>query len=172
MPRQKVSKAKVEKEEAEAKINEIKRAAERTIYRRNRKIRNYKIILGLVALILIAAAVAGALVYRDLKKENDNLRDPQASAQAEIDRIKSEVAALYDVPPNESPTIATVSDVNKLQNQAFFANAQNGDKVLIYNQAKKAILYRPSSNKIVEVAPINIGNATSPDSTEAQDKSR
>ena len=61
--------------------------------------------------------------------------------------------------PQEVPTVATVSDVSKLKNQAFFANAKNGDKVLIYQNAKKAILYRPSSNKIVEFGPINLGAA-------------
>jgi hypothetical protein len=31
-----------------------------------------------------------------------------------------------------------------------------GDKVLIYSRAQKAILYSPSKNKIIEVAPINL----------------
>lgn len=49
-------------------------------------------------------------------------------------------------------------DPEKLRDQPFFANAQRGDKVLIYANAKKAILYNPPSNKIIEVAPVNIGN--------------
>lgn len=51
---------------------------------------------------------------------------------------------------DETPTIATVSDITKLQGQPFFAKAQNGDKVYVYSNAKKAILYRPSENKIIE----------------------
>ncbi|MBI5357887.1 hypothetical protein HZB74_03515 [Candidatus Saccharibacteria bacterium] len=66
---------------------------------------------------------------------------------------------MVEVPQGEEPTIATVQDVSKLQNQAFFKNAQNGDKVLIYSQAKKAILYRPSTDKIIEVGPVNIGDS-------------
>jgi hypothetical protein len=54
--------------------------------------------------------------------------------------------------------VATVSDASKLQSQQFFAKAQNGDKVLIFTNAKRAVLYRPSTNKVIEYAPVNIGN--------------
>jgi hypothetical protein len=50
--------------------------------------------------------------------------------------------------------MATVLEQDKLKDQPFFARAQNGDKVIIYTQNKKAILYRPSENRIIEVAPL------------------
>jgi hypothetical protein len=62
--------------------------------------------------------------------------------------------------PNEQPTLATVSDAAKLINQPFFSKAMNGDKVLIYSLSKKAILYRPSNGKIIEVGPVNINQPT------------
>ena len=61
------------------------------------------------------------------------------------------------LPEDEIPTVATVSDPEKLKEQPFFSDAKKGDKVLIYANAKKAILYDPMANKIVTVAPINIG---------------
>ncbi len=64
------------------------------------------------------------------------------------------------LPQDEQPTIATVTDLAKLQGQPFFANAQVGDKVLIYSRAGKVILYRPGENKIIELAPINISTTT------------
>ncbi len=72
-------------------------------------------------------------------------------AQKEIDTITEKVGLLMDI-PSEAPTIASISDASKLRSQAFFAKAQNGDKVLIFNAAQKAVLYRPSTNKIIEVA--------------------
>ena len=60
--------------------------------------------------------------------------------------------------PSEEPTIATVSNIEALRSQPFFANAKNGDRVLIYVNARKAVLYDPVNNKIVEATPINIGN--------------
>lgn len=63
--------------------------------------------------------------------------------------------------PQEKPTIASVSDVTKLPaGQPFFANAKNGDTVLFYNDAKKAILYRPETKKIINVAPILVNPVT------------
>jgi len=61
-----------------------------------------------------------------------------------------------ELPKDEEPTIATVLDKEKLKDQLFFAKAENGDKVIIYSKNQKAILYRPSINKIIDVAPISI----------------
>lgn len=107
-----------------------------------------------VVLLLAALGAAGYFYnqYDTLKK------NPNKVAQDETKATIDAVGKLMILPSGESPTVATVTDPSKLKDQAFFANAQTGDKVLIYTNAKKAILYNPSGNKIVEVAPINIGN--------------
>lgn len=79
---------------------------------------------------------------------------PSPSSTADAQTLTKQVGSLMLL-PSENPTIATVSDVSKLTGQAFFAHAENGDKVLIYPTSKEAILYRPSINKIVQVGPIN-----------------
>jgi len=60
--------------------------------------------------------------------------------------------------PNEVPTVATVTDKNKINSQSFFKDAENGDKVLIFAKASKAVLYRPSENKVIEAAVVNVDN--------------
>lgn len=116
--------------------------------------------LAVLALVVLVIAVGGGLGYQkyaSLREENQRLSNPEAAAEDETNRIKAEVAQLIEL-PNETPTIATVTDIEKLKSQPFFANAQNGDKVLLFAQAKKAILYRPSIKRLVEVAPINLGD--------------
>ena len=81
-------------------------------------------------------------------------KDNLINKQEEITKVVQAVGKLM-VLPEEVPSVATVTDLDKLKGQAFFANAKVGDKVLIYVKAQKAILYDPVMNKIVELAPLN-----------------
>ena len=107
----------------------------------------------LLVLVLIALGSAGYFWF----EASAFKKDPQKSAQLETQKLLAKVSTLIVLPEDETPTVATVTDPDKIKNQAFFAKAKIGDKVLIYTSAKKAILYDPVANKIVEVAPINIG---------------
>ena len=71
-----------------------------------------------------------------------------------------QIGQLIHLPQGEDPTIAEVFEREKLDNQWVFANAQNGDVVLVYAQAKKIILYRPSTNKLVDVISLPTFDAT------------
>jgi hypothetical protein len=86
--------------------------------------------------------------------------DPQEAATQEAQAVVAAVSKLMVLPTDETPIIATVADPTQLANQPFFQNAQKGDKVLIFNQAKKAILYSPEKNLVVDVAPLSIGSPT------------
>jgi hypothetical protein len=113
-----------------------------------------KIFLVLIIIALLAIVSAGYFYYQlTLAKQN-----PQVVAQEEVADLISKVSVLVALPENEVPTVATVSDPAALKDQAFFTLAQKGDKVLIYAQAKKAILYSVTMNKILEIAPLNIGD--------------
>lgn len=115
-------------------------------------------VLSVLALIGIVTAVFFFIKFNELKK------NPSAVVDQQTRDLVKRVSKLIVLPENEVPTMATVSDPEKLKDQPFFINAKKGYNVLIYSNAKKAILYDPFSNKIIEVAPINIGG-TSLDST-------
>lgn len=118
------------------------------------------IVLGIVLLLV---GYAGAFYYFNQYKQLT--KDPSAVAKKETASLVSTVGKLILLPIDESPAIATVQDKEKLSSEPFFANAENGDKVLIYYVAKKAFLYRPSTNKIIEAAPLSTQNTAVPTTT-------
>lgn len=113
--------------------------------------RFFKIVVPFIALVAIAGA---GYFYNQVRLLKQN---PQVVAQREVADVLAKVSKLLVLPSGETPTVATVSDPAALKDQPFFASAQKGDKVLIYTTAKKVILYSVSMNKIIEVAPLNIG---------------
>ncbi len=118
------------------------------------------IILGLIILAAIGFILYQQQHVKKLNAEIDQLKKEQTQkAQAEDTKeLVSKIGQLISLPQDEEPTVATVTDLGPLKDQLFFANAQIGDRVLIYRQAKKAIIYRPSENKIIEVGPVNLDN--------------
>lgn len=109
-------------------------------------------ILFIVLVVLIGAA---AYLYQQVATLQS---DPEALARQEAEALVAEVSKVILLPQGEVPTVATVSDPTALADQAFFAKAKVGDKVLLYPQARKAYLYDPSAKKVLEVAPINLGD--------------
>ena len=124
------------------------------------------VILGITTL---GALTFGVYTHRELSKEriktselsrNLNERQNSLNDSNQPENIIATVGKLIILPENEKPTIATVTDLAKLQNQPFFNNAEIGDKVLIYTQSKKAILFRPSTSRIIEYAPLQMDEST------------
>jgi len=109
---------------------------------------------------IMVALVVGSLssaVY--FYREYQNAMLGKADTK-EIASVVESLSEIVDLPSDEVPTFATVTDASKLTEQSFFARSQNGDKVLIYSKNGLAYLYRPESGKLINIAPI--GNATVP----------
>ncbi len=130
-------------------------------------LRQKKLILVLVILLVLAGI--GGYYFLQYQKTQKLLQDPTKAAVLENQALMERIGKLIEL-PSEEPRIATVSDKTKLIGQSFFAKAENGDKVLIYTLSKKAILYRPSTNKIIEVSSVNIQADTKPQISPAEDK--
>ena len=108
----------------------------------------------LLVLILSTIGVAGFFYL----KYQDALNKPSADIAAE--KLVEEIGKVVELPADEVPLIATVEDRTELYDKPFFEKAQNGDKVLVYNNAKKAFLYRPSTKKIINIGPVNFPSPT------------
>lgn len=126
------------------------------------KLSRGQITVGLVALVI------GGLAFNSfrLSKQNKFLglqietlrKDPNSVAKEEIKQLVDKLSKLVVLPEGEEPVVATVTDKEKLKDQPVFAKAENGDKILIYSKAQKAYIYRPASNLLIDVIPVNIGN--------------
>lgn len=118
-----------------------------------------------VILIIAGLAVFGGYYYKQYKDVKNNPVSAEEAKNKENERIIASVGKLYNLPKDEQPTIFFVSDKDKLsedyKKQEFFQKAENGDYVLIYEKGKIAILYRPSTNQLVDVRPYTVQNSLS-----------
>ena len=111
------------------------------------------VVIGILVVLLLAAAGAAYYFYSRAAA----LADPQAIALKEANALVAQVGKLIALPEGEVPTVATVTDPEALSDQPFFEKAEAGDKVLLYSTARKAYLYDPEGNRLLDVAPLNIG---------------
>lgn len=119
--------------------------------------KKYVIVVSIVGFAFAAGAAFG--IWRFVKI-NQELRSLKAQTVSPAKELIDIVGKLMVLPTGEMPTIATVDDPSKLKDQPFFASAKKGDRVLLYTQAKKIILYRPDENKIIDVSVVSLGTSS------------
>lgn len=96
----------------------------------------------IVVILVIAIGVAGFFAVREY------LYLRQFKDERDVELLKEKLSKHYLLPEAE-PIIATVTDAERLsQEQAFYKNAENGDKVFIWQD--KALIYRNSEDRIVD----------------------
>jgi len=127
-----------------------------------RKNKRARVIASCAAAVVVGAA--GWFAFSYVASTIGGSGSPQSAAAANTQNSAATVAAivekvgrLIELPKGETPTVATVSDPQKLHDQAFFLHAKAGDIVLLYTGAHEAYLYDPVQDKLVEVAPITTG---------------
>lgn len=110
---------------------------------------SYARVVFLVLAICVLAS-AGFVGYKTYKTYEAR----KAAQGPAADDTLARVGKLVELPQGETPTVATISDLSKIKDEPFFQGAAVGDKVVIYKEAKIAILYRPSTNKVIRDAPL------------------
>jgi len=118
-----------------------------------RRLELKRILISLLVISAIGGMTTGITYFR---KYQALKAEPNIEAQKETRALVATVGKLMELPTDETPTVATIADKEKLKDQPFFAKAENGDKILAFTKAMQAILYRPSTNKIINVASILI----------------
>jgi len=114
-----------------------------------------------IAVLFVALAIGGSFLlwqnYQLRARAGDIEENSQQQElnEEEIQALLNKVSEHIVLPADEEPTIATIVDAEKLsQEQAFYSGVIDGDKVLIYMNAQKAIIYREADDKLINVGPI------------------
>ncbi|MFA5061916.1 MAG: hypothetical protein WC526_02120 [Patescibacteria group bacterium] len=124
--------------------------------------KNPKRFIWAVVILLVVGVIFAWVYYRyDLAARgaanyaNPVLDQQKQNAQKELQDTIAKVGKHIVLPTGETPALAIVNDAAKLaQTQPFYKDAQNGDKVLVYFQAKKAFIYDPNRDIVVNVGPV------------------
>ena len=118
--------------------------------------KNSKIAFAVLIVITAVSLVTAIRQSNKVKSLQMSAVAQGGQSPADIQKIVSEVSKHIVLPETETPTMAMVSDLSKLKGQPFFERTELGDIVLIYGTSRRAVLWRPSAQKIIEVSAINI----------------
>jgi len=117
---------------------------------RNRKI--------LSILIIIVIALLAFAVYKKFNAPVTSAEGAQLS-EKEIKSLVTKVSKLINI-PEETPVVATILKADQLiAEQKFYAGSKDGDYLMVFPTAQKAIIYRESEDKLINVGPIVVDPA-------------
>lgn len=137
-------------------------------------------IIKIVILVIILAALIAAVGYLgwnwwQMKQQFQKLTMPQGVQELQKKQTEETIAKVSKhivLPQGEDPIIATVTDAAALKKESsFYELAQNNDIVIIYAKAKKAFLYDPEGDIILNVGPVITETTPTPTPTPSASES-
>ena len=138
-------------------VKKFETHTQQDIHRENevseRRVLKLPLIISGVIILLILLGILVYFSYQYLTLKNQMQNSPLLTQQQILDLTKD--AGKLIILPRGIPTVYTITDVSKLKNQAFFQNAENGDKILIYANERKVFIFSPNRNILVNVGPLN-----------------
>ncbi len=124
---------------------------------RLRTLQNKKYYMIGAALLVVVVLVVGFFMSPALSGSSKNEAAVVKANNALLAKI-----ARHIIIPTETPIIATINDAGKLvAEQAFYTGSADGDKLVIFPQAQKAIIYSPSRDIIINAGPFVVNSGTS-----------
>src|SRR3989344_3595950 len=110
--------------------------------------------LSITTLVIIGAISVVGYVYLGKSPSNSNTQNSNQDEDPSIKILKK-----YLDFPEEKPTLTTISDPDKLKDEAFFKNALKGDQLFFFPKSGKAILFRPDTKQIIEMTNFTLTEA-------------
>lgn len=112
----------------------------------------------LLVLVLVGLVVFLGDQYYGMKQQVKAYSDPKYMedlAKKETKELMEKVGKHMVLPTGEEPVLATITDINALKKeQPFYEGCNNGDKILIFKNAKVGIVYDPGKDIIVKTGPV------------------
>lgn len=106
----------------------------------------------LTLLIIVIVALLGFAIFKKFSPAAKTAEGQLSEKQ--IKTLVTKVSKLINVPA-ETPVIATIIKADQLiAEQKFYAGSKDGDYLMVFPTAQKAIIYRESENKLINVGPI------------------
>jgi hypothetical protein len=107
----------------------------------------------ILVIILVIVTALAAYFYSVVQSLEQT---PDKANQEKVLALVEKVGKLIDLPQGETPVMDVIADTKPLAGNPFFAKAKVGDEVLFYPASRKAFLYDPVMDIIVEVQTLKI----------------
>ncbi len=121
--------------------------------------------MGIIILVLLLLAAISASAWLFIKYREAIEANPKTDEQRTIQQVADIIEA-----PDEQPSVVTVLDASKLANKDLAERARDDDKLLVYAEHKRVVIFRPSSGKIVDMLTIRdaVPGATNDDAVKTE----
>ncbi len=127
------------------------------------------VLISIIALGFLTSTIVLIKQNKDLKNDPTYVKLKKAQ---KTDTLRKKVAKLINLPANEKAFIGTYDAKSSLKDNPFFKEAKDGDKYLIFSESGKAIIYRESENKLINVGPIAITSEKNVEETKEATENR
>jgi|GEM_PF-5864087 len=115
----------------------------------------------LVGVVLVTAGLVmgGVIAWQSVMNQQDSSEQLQEYVESETASLIEKISEQIKL-PNETPVLMIVSDASLIEDEAF-KHAQDGDKVLRFEEAGIFVIYRESTGEIITKGKTNSGPADS-----------
>lgn len=122
------------------------------------KMNNKNLIIAIAVAVIVIGG--GYFAYKTYQAKQNSPEAQAAKLTEQKNNIINKIKTLTVLPPEE-PVLFTVNDAALLKSQqAFFKDAANGDVLLVFQNSGKALIYRESTNQIINAGPVSFQQPT------------
>lgn len=113
----------------------------KSVQKKSHKVLTLIIIFGLALVFLLGSYYKSEQAKHEKKIEAENI--------VMLEKISKLLNA-----PDEKPIVSTVNSKEDFANAPTFRSAEKGDKLFVWVSANQAVLYRPSTNQVLDITTV------------------